>query len=363
MAETMGEIIRKLRRERNLTQEELAEQIGVTYQAVSKWENNTGLPDISQVVPLANYFGVSTDTLFNYCSADKKKEFEEYKQRANKLRNKGKLCEEIELWREASKKYPGEYECISELSTVLLNRIFISGHDHKLWEADAFECLNLCEKILNGCTKDYIRDTAIQNLTYLYSIPYLSIANEEKAVEYAEMASCIWCSCEMLLENAYFTERGKVKAREIRDCNILTFMDYICMKLTLCFELSDEEQIRNNNAALILWKTLIPDDNYLFYHCRIADIQKNLAKCYARKNQKAETINSLQLAAYHAKSYDSIPVGEQHYTSPLVAYATSDESKSMKNYQGTDYELFLQVLKEPCFDFIRDEPEFIALSE
>ena len=49
-----------LRNLRGFTQEELAEQIGVTSQAVSKWENNTGLPDISQVVPLANFFGVST---------------------------------------------------------------------------------------------------------------------------------------------------------------------------------------------------------------------------------------------------------------------------------------------------------------
>ena len=64
MKETMGQIIRRLRRERGMTQEELAEILGVTFQAVSKWENDTGMPDISQVVPLARLFGVSTDTIF-----------------------------------------------------------------------------------------------------------------------------------------------------------------------------------------------------------------------------------------------------------------------------------------------------------
>jgi len=63
MNETMGQIIRRLRRERGMTQEELAEILGVTFQAVSKWENDTGMPDISQVVPLAHVFGVPTDTI------------------------------------------------------------------------------------------------------------------------------------------------------------------------------------------------------------------------------------------------------------------------------------------------------------
>ena len=64
MAISMGQIIKKLRKERNLTQEELAEQLNVTFQAISKWENETGMPDISQIVPLASVFGVSTDVLF-----------------------------------------------------------------------------------------------------------------------------------------------------------------------------------------------------------------------------------------------------------------------------------------------------------
>ncbi len=64
MTQTIGQVIRKLRKERNFTQEELAEQLGISAQAVSKWENGTSMPDISQVVPIASVFGVTTDVLF-----------------------------------------------------------------------------------------------------------------------------------------------------------------------------------------------------------------------------------------------------------------------------------------------------------
>ena len=78
MSESMGAIIRRLRKERGLTQEELAELLGVTFQAVSKWENETGLPDISQVVPLANVFGVTTDILFGTDSVEAKDDIADF---------------------------------------------------------------------------------------------------------------------------------------------------------------------------------------------------------------------------------------------------------------------------------------------
>ncbi len=65
MKKSIGKIIRDLRKERNLTQEELAELLNVSGQAISKWENETSMPDISQIVPIASVFGVSTDVLFD----------------------------------------------------------------------------------------------------------------------------------------------------------------------------------------------------------------------------------------------------------------------------------------------------------
>ena len=60
----LGATIKKLRTERGITQEELANRIGVSFQAVSKWETNTTTPDIVIIPQLALFFGVSIDSLF-----------------------------------------------------------------------------------------------------------------------------------------------------------------------------------------------------------------------------------------------------------------------------------------------------------
>ena len=65
----IGENIRAMRRRCGFTQEELAGLLSVTPQAVSKWENGNGMPDLTQIVPLAQIFGITTDTLLGVVSA------------------------------------------------------------------------------------------------------------------------------------------------------------------------------------------------------------------------------------------------------------------------------------------------------
>ena len=61
--ETMGKRISELRRRKNLTQDQFAEAMGVSAQAVSKWENDISCPDISLLPTMADYFGVTVDRL------------------------------------------------------------------------------------------------------------------------------------------------------------------------------------------------------------------------------------------------------------------------------------------------------------
>ena len=60
-----GQTIKRLREEKGLTQGQLAEQIGVSSKAVSKWETSKGLPDISLIEPLSQALGVSVMELMS----------------------------------------------------------------------------------------------------------------------------------------------------------------------------------------------------------------------------------------------------------------------------------------------------------
>ena len=60
----MGKEIRRLREDRGITQEALADALNVTAQSVSKWERGTSMPDIQMLPQIAVYFGVSIDQLF-----------------------------------------------------------------------------------------------------------------------------------------------------------------------------------------------------------------------------------------------------------------------------------------------------------
>ena len=67
---TIGEKIAKLRKEKGLTQSQLAEMISVSNKTISRWETGEGYPEISLLVPLAKALGVSTDYLLKDDASD-----------------------------------------------------------------------------------------------------------------------------------------------------------------------------------------------------------------------------------------------------------------------------------------------------
>ena len=73
----IGENLRRLRREQNMTQETLAEKLGTSFQSVSRWENGTTYPDIEFLPAIARIFGTTVDNLIGCDSNPSDEEMEQ----------------------------------------------------------------------------------------------------------------------------------------------------------------------------------------------------------------------------------------------------------------------------------------------
>ena len=112
---TLSEKLQNLRRAAGLSQEQLAERLGVTRQAVSKWETGEGKPDIDNLLPLARLLHTTVDYLLGCDAARQQKEIEAFKTQAQALVNKGKRRESLELCRQYQKKYPHNETVLNHL--------------------------------------------------------------------------------------------------------------------------------------------------------------------------------------------------------------------------------------------------------
>lgn len=120
----LGEKIRALRMRDGRKQEDLAKALGVTNQAVSRWEANGGYPDMQMIPAIANYFHITIDELFGY-NNDRNRKIEEYKNRAIQLLNDEKKDECIALLRGALAEFPAE----SILQTILASALYSKGYE------------------------------------------------------------------------------------------------------------------------------------------------------------------------------------------------------------------------------------------
>lgn len=114
-----GDRLKTLRKQRSLTQEQMAEYMGVSSQAVSKWENNISYPDVSLLPILADFFSVTTDELLGVDIAARTEKTEEICRAAGELCEAGKYAEAVGELRNALVKYPGNDKLMYRLAWSL----------------------------------------------------------------------------------------------------------------------------------------------------------------------------------------------------------------------------------------------------
>ena len=173
----IDEKLKKLRRSRDLTQEEVAAHIGISYQAISKWERGDGYPDITMLPTLANYFGVSVDELIGMDEISSAQRLDDIHRKWQENRALGNHKENVELMRNALKIYPNHALLLIQLSASL-ERLDGTEKEKKEYLR---ESIMLHEQILRYCDDSEIRGAALSNI----SDAYYRYGDYEKAVEYA----------------------------------------------------------------------------------------------------------------------------------------------------------------------------------
>ena len=116
-----GERIKHLRRERDLTQEALADALGISAQSVSKWECAYGYPDITQLPAIANFFGVTIDELLGNDFYGKEEDRKRFWERLKQFEEDSE--EEIDFIREYCRRYPDDNAYGRQLCVALREHI------------------------------------------------------------------------------------------------------------------------------------------------------------------------------------------------------------------------------------------------
>jgi len=155
----IGTNIKRLRLERGMTQEQLADLLTVSTAAVSKWEAKNTYPDITMLFPIAEIFGVSIDDLLGYDEAKAQEEVAKILAEYRELNLAGNFKEASRLIASARKKYPHNYHIMNKYMWDKAEGT--SGNKREVILTHKDELLQICNTILDGCTVETIRIDAI----------------------------------------------------------------------------------------------------------------------------------------------------------------------------------------------------------
>lgn len=357
----IGAIIKKLRAEHNITQEALATAMGVTPQAISRWESEGGYPDIELLPALADFFSVSTDELLGYRRSEREEELAKIKKEMDRLAEVGTVEEQLAFARNAFSRYPFDYE-VKENLAVCLYFVWDETRDQKLFD----EIETLCSSVVAECRDEDTRYNAINLLVILYG----QTQQCKKATQAVNMLTPLkYC-------------REFAKSSGIGDGNTELYIQDEIDKLTDCLgtaianyplneELPNDPSTWDKKIEMLqisnrLYK-MIYGDNLMFYHARLSRNEWLISTYQMSQGKWEDALASLEKMCHHAAEYDKSYI-ENHgkcYTSILTDKLIYPEpSKDFHELtEHTDCYHMLERLQNKRYDCIREDPRFVSIAE
>ena len=164
----IGAIIKNLRTQHKITQDQLATFLGVTPQAISRWEAGNGYPDIETLPSIANFFSVSTDELLGMNRTEKEKRRDEIYLEMQKQAESGEDNEETIL---TARKYVAEFPSDERIQMNLADSICRAYMWNENPDLDILEEAEKLYLTLIDTTKDSeFRYELLESLSSLYAV-------------------------------------------------------------------------------------------------------------------------------------------------------------------------------------------------
>ena len=346
MIMTIGATIRQLRQEQDITQEQLAEALGITSRAVSQWETDRTAPDISQLPALANFFDVTTDHLLGvdiYKRNESINSILDYNQ--THFGAVGDMDGSIEYLTEKLREYPTSHELIRELVGSIYSKYFQSGQefDEENKKQKAAEILELCDKGVRYAGKNISAIGGFyQIMVYLNSY----LGNIEKSQELAQSMPPIPCSGQMLYSR---TLKGK-DATEQHQYLLLNMMWFACHEIKrICadedYTLEEKASIYEMGEKLI---NLIVGDEPVFYNDTLSEMCHPLMWVYKELGQADKALDAFERCIGYAEGFENRPaVGR--YKPCWLNLATDEREYTTKHDTKSAYEECMDTIERSGF--------------
>ena len=357
---TIGQNIKKLRKNADMTQEGLAEMLSISSQAVSRWETDSAMPDISLLPSLCNIFNVSADELLGINTARQNEEIYEIRKKADEKSSRGYMKEAREILEDGLRRFPKSYLLMHDLMYVASGQSDDGNYSAEERNLFKQEAIKLGERILESCTQDEVRNNAIQVLCFSYS----DIGETEKAQALAQkMPHMVLCKQSLMSQITNSDEKFRAKQTEMysllqlletRICNMDTKMD------NGEWRYSAEEVCRLRDKAIALLEVIFEDGNFGFYHCHLADIHSDQAEYYAGLQSGEKTLYHLKKASEHAISFLKWNQGGE-YT--CLLFKGMSRGKFSTNDSRNSALCLLEVMNSSAFEFLFDNEDFIHIKD
>ena len=364
MEKTMGQIIKQLRKERGFTQEELAEQLGVTFQAVSKWENDTGMPDISQVIPLATVFDVSTDVLFGLYGTSNAEEVNQIIEEAFAFLTdpvtKETVKKKYDRLHEGLKLYPNNTALLMHCLETGISLAYPANdmYDQENGEAIYRKCISEADLVIKygKNTTDVLRAHMIMVLLHA------AYGNIEEARSHAD---CFPWRADMTIHEmkGYIARWEKKYEEESRNWQTDFMYHFEAMlddvvDIGMCAYHGEKYDVAAEcfRQGLSMIDLVCKDEDVVpnFHKREAGDIHILLARAYLKTGDREKALAELQKAAEYDTKETAKFVYGQKMKSPLLHDAYFNFY-----WNGMDYKAaLLKKLNDSCFDDIRETKEF-----